>query len=1251
MIKQLLKAFLFVGLIASPSFSYAQSEQWIQDGWKKFVENDYAAATDIFTQVIENTNNPEAYLARHYAYLASYQSDKAFNDLVRYVELADDPSPALRALWTFHGGDKSDDEIEFLEGLTEKYTGTIQALAYESLGTNARNTNELRDARKYFEELHTVDTWSAAGEFENISESGYNKNFGPLDHPESSATFQNKVGADVTWFNLKGPRHNKWMDLEYFFYASSSIIYTQNFCTSPIDQEVQFRLGVSGSVKVWVNDLLIFSQADERNNGLDSYVFNAKLNSGNNRILIQMGESEAGACNYMLRITDFEGNSIEDLTYSTAYAPYSKETAFQPQPFVDEVEEYFKSAIEANPENLLYYLLLNDYYQLVDNTNQAHKLLITASETFEGSNYILLQQLMAHVREGNSTQVSTIIEELKLRDPKNVLGLNLRFSDAMKIEDYESAREILEDLHAIQGMSENVYDKKIELASALENREEVISLAMEAYEEYPDNYTFVSLKYTIEKDVNNSPSSALRALDRYIDDHYNSTAMTKMAAHYFGWENSTGALKGKQIYQELVENEPIAVGYLSTLSRIEFAFRNYNAAIQYSKQCIEIAPYLGTYHARLAEAYMEMDRNVEAMGEYFVAIQLNPYDYDSRHELETLRTRSSIFDHFAEIDIYELIDEAPDASSYPEDNSCILLNQTQRVFYEGGGNEERHIIAIKVFNIEGVDYWKEYNVSTIGNQSGNIEKAEVVKASGARVPAETSGGRIVFEDLEPGDAIHLTYRLKSMQSGKLTEHFWGSEYLNYFIPSLHTKLEILLPKETHFQYLTSNDSLEPTIQEIGNYDLLYTWDAKDLPAVRFENSMPRLADAGMSVHYSTMEDWNFVSDWYTDLVSAKSKADFEVDMAVENIFPEGYEGLTDYEKAKQIHDFIVGNIRYRSVSFLQSGLIPQRASTTLSAKQGDCKDVSVLFATLCREVGLEADLVLINSRNNGQRDMILPSINFNHCIAAVSLDGSEEPYYVELTSDKISFATRTSDIEGAFALRIPLHSEEEVTAGILDIQTGFPTETYRQSDIHFEGSNMIVDRTSWKTGMRAAGMRNSYRDQGPDQQNKTMQEAITADYTSSKLNSLEFVRGLHENIDTVEYKYNFQANDVMSRISNMEIFEVPLTDKISSAPSYISSETRNYPILLWDNFSSSLYEETLVLEVPTGKTLVEVPSNVSISTDNFNYSIVYSKRGNKLTVTRRFEITEDIVATEDYEAFKSAMEKVVKADTQSLAFR
>lgn len=114
-------------------------------------------------------------------------------------------------------------------------------------------------------------------------------------------------------------------------------------------------------------------------------------------------------------------------------------------------------------------------------------------------------------------------------------------------------------------------------------------------------------------------------------------------------------------------------------------------------------------------------------------------------------------------------------------------------------------------------------------------------------------------------------------------------------------------------------------------------------------------------------------------------------------------------------------LRYSSVSFRQSGYVPQDVSKIISTRLGDCKDFSTLFVALAQKAGIPAQLVLVDTRDNGSKDMILPSVEFNHCIVLAKLDGKGQ--YLELTDNNLSFGSLPNNLNGALSLLIPPHGE------------------------------------------------------------------------------------------------------------------------------------------------------------------------------------------------------------------------------------
>ncbi|HNX29584.1 MAG TPA: transglutaminase domain-containing protein [Syntrophomonadaceae bacterium] len=67
--------------------------------------------------------------------------------------------------------------------------------------------------------------------------------------------------------------------------------------------------------------------------------------------------------------------------------------------------------------------------------------------------------------------------------------------------------------------------------------------------------------------------------------------------------------------------------------------------------------------------------------------------------------------------------------------------------------------------------------------------------------------------------------------------------------------------------------------------------------------------------------------------------------------------MTDIEKAKAIHDWVAGNIKYDYQAYLEGDLGLKTASATLKDGAGVCSGYSFLFAALCRAADLPAKVV------------------------------------------------------------------------------------------------------------------------------------------------------------------------------------------------------------------------------------------------------------------------------------------------------
>lgn len=1237
----LLMTFVFGGIFAGN----------LDKAWGLFNNNKLKEARELFTTCKQNADEKaDACLGLALICQMENRGAESFVHFKEYCAVHKNPYPALLSLWNTESVTKSSGKLEkerlaFVEEISKKENidGMLKAKAFDAIMSHYLSTNKFDEGREIGKNIGAVDKWALVGEFENISASGFDKDFGALAHPELSYKFKNKFGAEVTWFRYDRLRNDLWLDFEYIFNTEESIIYAQTFCNSPDERQVQLRLGTSGSYKLWLNDQLVSQAEEERNNDFDTYNSKVTLHKGFNRILIQIGASELENSNLMLRVTDNKGYPVKDLSFQSMPENYTKDKAgstYETVPVF--AEKYFLDELSKNKNDFASQILLTNMYLRNEKTFEARKLVKQIEKDYPNSLYMLYLKEMAFTQDKNYSGISEILKKMKEIDSNSLFALQLEYSEQYDKENYEIAEKIANKMDEFFPQDESSYQRKINLAQENKQIEKYQALIQEGYNKYPDNAYFVSLMYDIEKSVNKNKKAANKLLEKHLKNNVNINYTKALA---FDLMENGNFEAGINMYKDIVKNYPYGVGFMSTISNIYFEVKNYKEAESWIKKAGELAPYMSGVYSTLGKIYREDNRKSEAIDMFKKAIYYYPRDYNSREQINKLEGKKPIFEYFSAPNYSDLAKTPVSEKDFPDNNAYVLHHEAQIVVYKGGVSEEKHFIMTKTLNKAGVDNWKEYEIDYYGNQNLKIEDAYIIKKNGSKVDAETNRNNVVYRNLEEGDAICLTYKLYNFYSGKLAENFWDKFVFTSTLPIKNAKYSLLVDKDLKFNWKVSNSAMQPEIKDVDGYKM-YVWQTKDQKALKPEKFMPAFCDVGEVLYLSTFPDWDYISKWYSDLALTKTKPDYEVKEIINELFPDKNKTSVS-QKVHAIYDYIVKNIRYSSISFRQSGLIPQKPANVLNTKIGDCKDVSSLFVAMCKEVGIEANLVLVATRDNGDNPMPLPTIDFNHCIAQVNLDG--KPYYVELTTDLYPFSTFNTNLLKANALEINKNKQELI---VLNPATRKKNIRQRKTTISFKDNKMVLERKVLKTGSDGGSMRSSYRDIGQEARNKELKESLASEYSNLKLESFVFDNNLNTTSDTLTYSYSYSVSSsaVFQDIAGMSVMKLIWGDEISQLD-FINEEERKFPIEIYYTLDLDETVETVTLNLPAGKTLAQVPANVKLSNDFAEYSVEFSLKGSVLTATRKMIPKKDIIPANQFAQTKEFFEKVIKTDKTQLAIK
>jgi len=283
----------------------------------------------------------------------------------------------------------------------------------------------------------------------------------------------------------------------------------------------------------------------------------------------------------------------------------------------------------------------------------------------------------------------------------------------------------------------------------------------------------------------------------------------------------------------------------------------------------------------------------------------------------------------------------------------------------------------------------------------------------------------------------------------------------------------------------------------------------------------------------------------------------------------------------------------------------------------------------------------------GVLGMPLPSIDFNHCIAKVTLNNKE--YYLELTSQYLPFMSLyNSEINSNI---LDIDATTGTALKLLDPSTRKENNIKRATSISFKDKNMLIEEKSYKTAALAGSLRETVGDQSQKDRLKKMKEGLSTEYPDNEISLLEYRNVDRRNpVDTVYMHAVYQLNNSVKSIGSISIFTIPWSDNITASDLQV-----NLPRYSGIDLSQMFYldneTETVTLTLQPGKTLVEAVTPVSLKNDIIEYSITPKQVGNKVIITRTFKLKKAFVPVDKVPEFTTFFKKMIEADGKELAIK
>lgn len=1243
----------YISLIAIlfSNFSFCQNSPSAIKAWKVLNEGNVKEATKLF---MEDDKNPESLVSLMMLGNLDRKGKSKAQYIDKYLKEGVYENAVLYAL---RNGESTFGE----QGSKEKYhVNAIQkALDLKSLNPSLRAsleydvsvyemyTMDLKEMEKTKRKVEGLRNWAVIGPFEDLMNSGYDSNTGVLEALKPSDIVTNEVGAKLSWYTPTLVNTDPWIIKQAYYSDTRKILYFQSFIK--IDEAGQYDLGLgySGNVKMWVDDQEVHNYSETIISDFDIFNYQINLEAGYHRILIQIGSYTANFPYLALRVFDKNGVAM-NLDGVAEYQPYSKSmiTAEAQEHFA---EKHFNTKVKSSPFSLLDKLLLAKTYMNAYKLLEAEKQLKEAEEIAPNNPFVLFYLLDLYRMNNNSSEQSKYTEKYLKQYPENVNVKLEDFSETIQDKDYQKAYKLLEEIKSIEADEHDDILLEQSILILEGKYTDLMETVEKGYDKFPNSDQFANMKSILTDEVSGDKKGSIDILEKYLKNNFSYDQMKKVIRYYFDTNQAKKAISKLEELHSLMGYDKSP---LQDIMNYHFRQKDYSKALEIIDDIEANRKYESSLYVDRGDIYFNWNKQDEAIAHYNKALTFAPYNYTLKNKIYNLKNDKNISEL---ADLYEIEDliqefnESPDSKDVSYDYN-ILFHEKSYILLNGGAKSLTEHYALKLNNQASLENWQRVDFGYNGSlQRLTIEEANVYKTDGSELKGEKYGSEVVFTNLEIGDIIYAKYKIESSESGRSAKFFSDNFTFNGYSPCFKSRYQLLVEDGVEYTHKIVNGEVSHSSDKRDNFTH-HKWQIEgEIPIFKNEGSTPSMLDLATTIHIASSYEWSDIAAWYSDLSSSQSKMEYSLEKLLDDIFPKGHSTYSDNEKARKIYDYIVTNIQYSSISFRQSSFTPQRASDVYHTRIGDCKDVSTLYSTLAREVGLNSELVLISTSDNGKKNLSLPSINFNHCIVSVLLDDKRQ--FLELTDPYQSFGSLSYLHHGAPIVLIPIDASDKRTLQYLDPSNRTVDAISHNKIIKVDGKDIHIQDQVTYSGNPATNTRASFRDINEKDRKSNVESSIIGRFDNGiNLKSFSFEQ-LDELNDNVIFNTEYIAKKEVIKIGKLNTFKVPFSDIIFSSNSFLEDERiSDFDLNPYEN--TDVYAEEISIELNSNETLEELPENVTIDKLGIKYELTFKAENvNTLKIVRTVQTNRTLIPQADYGLLKSIAEEIIEAENTHIVFK
>lgn len=897
----------------------------------------------------------------------------------------------------------------------------------------------------------------------------------------------------------------------------------------------------------------------------------------------------------------------------------------------ESAEAYFAEYAAQHPHAAFARFLLAKFYDANGKGERAEALLseldTATAPTFAGYHV----RLMKINKDQNEGEYLDALEKILLLSPANWTIMN-RYLSFLKDKGRKEQLKTFVDRFLEEKEKTSRGQEGPEARKYLEKWKKRLERFQEA-ESYKPSSRHGQTDEEREKDYKNARK---KLKERWSTLNYN------RVLNYYKFKEKTADVL--RTYDEMLSAAPWMYQYAEEKAEYLFEQNRNKEALALFRELLEQHPYEGDLYEKIGDLYIEEKNEAEALHWYKQAAKIYGGEtYSVNDKIEKLESKPKLSSFFKPFNLEEAAKDHSWETRYRNEESVISYFSQQLTYHADTKKiESLNKAVIHICNDAGAKKWTEADLRPIGR----ISSAKILKKDGAVTSPDLGWGMAVFKNLQPGDVILVEGNNSQTMPDELPGEFLEINTLSWPAPVVHASLELLVPADLPL-YVAAN-RVDPgfTRRDTGALKLLH-WQWADIPKIEDgEEATPENYDPFAWLMIGSAPDWSNVVKWYQRQTYRRTEPNYEVlARARALIRPD----MSEAEIVETLHTFVVREINYSYVPFLNSNYVPKRPGATLSGKVGDCKDVATLMISLLKEYNIPAWYTLVSTHSFTNREPRPTIYVFNHAIVAWQ-SSDQQVHFADLTTDYFPSGVLPEGDCGAWGLiirdgetrlrRLPNHDTDPAVSGMkLDVEATLDAE-----------GNLLLETQLERRGVAAGYWREMLLRATPEEHKKALSEYFAGGVlTHTDLESIEFLNA--DSINAPLYaKAAIRAFNQLDKVSDLFIMPLPLP--LSAPTQKALFAARRYNDLDLDQFfEMAPVHETVNLHLPSQYKLAEMPQNRQIETRFGRYSLSFEKTSDGLRIQRETAFYTRFVEYKDFVEFKKFYLSMLDADDALLAFR